>query len=104
MLLPADFNRNLVFSAETQFALCKPCRKCNGTGGTQDQSKQFNTTLSLQERQCGECAGRGFDQQYISFEKLLDILAPALFERFIEKLPDIIARAQLAVIESVMNS
>ena len=104
MILPSDFNRNLVFSSETQFAMCKPCMKCHGTGATQDPSRQHNTTLSLDERKCDECVGRGFHQQFLSFDQLVELVAPTLFERFIEKLPEIIGKAQIAVIESVMNS
>lgn len=104
MILPANFNDNLVYSTETQFALCKPCLTCHGSGNDQDISSSVNPTKAYKDKRCKECDGRGWHQQFVTFDQLVEVLAPVLYERFIEKLPEIIARAQMAVIESVMES
>jgi hypothetical protein len=101
---PNAFTDNLVYSQEMQLAVCRPCHMCQGTGGTQDQNKLYNSTLSLQQRKCLECDGRGYFPQFITFSKLVEVLGPLLFTRFIEQLPEIIAKAQIAVIQSVMES
>jgi hypothetical protein len=95
---------NVVFSNETHFILCVSCFSCLGTGKTQDTNKLYNPTATLEDMKCPECKGTGQKRRYMTLETLLDTLAPAVFERFMEHLPEIIARSKLAVVESVMES
>ena len=95
---------NVVFSNETHFILCVSCFSCLGTGKTQDQNKLYNPTATLEDIKCPECKGSGQKRRYMTLDTLLDTLAPAIFERFMEKLPEIIENSKLAVVESVMES
>jgi hypothetical protein len=96
--------RNLVWQNEPQFSVHTPCFKCNGTGSTTDTNRQFNTSLTLNEKRCADCEGRGHNQAYMTLDQLYQALAPAFYQHFLNQLPDIIEEAKMAVIESVMES
>lgn len=104
MILPSSATDNISYSTETQIFLCEPCRDCHGSGNDQDISSSVNPTKPYQDKGCKKCGGRGWTQRYITFENLVEAIAPALFERFIEKLPEIIAQAKYEVVRSVMES
>ncbi len=84
--------------------MCKPCVLCHGSGRSQDQSKLYNPSLSLEDIRCKECRGRGYSQEFLSLDQLYQLLSPILMEDVVKHLPEIIAKTQLAVIESVMES
>ena len=43
-------------------------------------------------------------QQFMTLDQLYQAMAPAFYQHFLNQLPDILASAQIAIIESVMES
>lgn len=99
---------NLTYTTETHFVLCVSCFKCQGTGRDQDQSLMYNPTKTLDDLRCKDCGGTGRKNRYITLHELYEVMEPVFMEKvidkFLEKLPEILASMQYEVVRSIMES
>lgn len=63
----------------------------------------YNPAVTLEALACDLCSGKGFTQEFMTIDQLYQLLAPAIWEGFVKQLPDIIERAQLAVVQMIMD-
>ena len=104
LFLPPGLASNLVYTYESHFFICAPCINCHGTGNSQDLSQSMNPTQAYADKKCKDCDGLGYKQQFMTLDQLYQAMAPAFYQHFLNQLPDILASAQMAIIESVMES